>query len=130
MESRPQEFSALGTASLDPQQEQEIRQTLQAVRRYVSPGDSIYILGDDGIYYFLGNFHNPTRYANLSFIVGEGMVQEVLRSLEKRPPRAVLARQEGKHLKCKYYQEPIAHFIESHYRVAESVGAYDLWIPR
>jgi hypothetical protein len=122
----------IGGTELDPSQREALDKTIQHIKKYVKEGEPFYIFTDESPYYFFVDAVNPTRYANVSYIAGDKMSEEVLRSLKSWPPKCIMAyaASMGGEIKYKPHHKRIAEFIRSNYRIAERWGPYVFLVPR
>lgn len=107
-----------------------IRTIVDRIRTYVPEGKPLWILGDEGAYYFLADRANPTRYANISFIFTFAMSNDVIRDLERTPPACILIPSASLGMVVHAAHRPLSQWIQNHYHLTESVANHSFLIPK
>jgi len=94
-----------------------------AVTTFVSsqskPGDRLYVLSDEALFYFLADRLSPTRYLLFVVVRGPKRVEKALIDLKSAPPVCIVARAERDGTPVVTPdQGPIRDWVMDHYRVA------------
>jgi len=123
-------LARLGKLPTTSQDGEKISEVSGRIQRYAHPGDTVYIFGEDSLFYFLCDVVNPTRYANLSYVVGHRMSQEVVDDLRTKPPKLIIGKRHGSELFCEPYQLTILEFIRENYVDVETWRDFLFLVPR
>jgi hypothetical protein len=99
------------------------------VHRWAAPGDYVYLYCDYPTLYFLCDVINPTRYADLNYIVSPTMEAEVIASLERNPPRVIVGEWSGGQLVIPAYAQNIARYIQTHFHPEDVFGGFVFYRP-
>ena len=102
---------------------------VERMHRWAKPGEYAYVYGDFPTLYFLADLVNPTRYADLNFILSPSMEEEVIASLERNPPRVIVGEGTRGQLLIPMNGKNIAHYIQTHFYPMETFGGFVFYRP-
>jgi len=117
-------LTRLGGIQLPPDQVKKVGKLVKKILAYGGKTGGFYSFTDDSLVYYLTDTVNPTRFANVSYVVGDKMEAEVLRDLEQCPPRVVLALNDKGGTFFKPYHARLKDYFIRNYRIVERDGDY------
>lgn len=125
----PPTLSRLGNLTLTPEELVTTGAVVERLKHYAKAQGKVWILGDEATYYFLADVVNPTRYANVSFVFAESMIQEVLGDLEREKPDCIMGRLSGETMEVSPQHQQLTDWVQKNYRVAEIAAGHLFWVP-
>jgi len=122
-------LARLGPRSLAPGELQRWAGIADRIRHWAKPGDYVYVYCDYPTLYFLCDVINPTRYADLNYIVDPRMEAEVIADLKRHPPRVIVGEWVNGQLIIPAYGQNIARYIQTYFHPADTFGGFAFYRP-
>ncbi len=123
-EPMPESLQGVGEIDVEPMAKTTMSGLVERIWKYSERGDYVFIFSKEPIYYFLADVRNPTRYPHSIKLVTPDIIAAVIRDLEEKKPRLVLAEAGGDSISSEYYQQPLKDFILRTYEEKERFGGY------
>lgn len=115
------------TLKLSPEDQRSYGALVSVIERESAPGESILALPNDAELYFLARRRNPVRFYNSALgVQREEELDDVMRLLERAPPRLVMFRPDDKYITP--FTRRIVDAVRARYKARGQIEGLDVYV--
>ena len=100
----------------------QIEQVVKYLQENTDSSEPIFDFANQGVYYFLANRPNPTRFAQIAYASPKPLQKEVIADLEETKPKLVIFGEWNTSV-----LPLVAEYLQSHYTEAIQLGNVSIW---